>query len=72
MPFFTLYKQGYNIPSVLPYSPDKTFNDLQKILTTKKMPLIPNCIPIKDYKIQINRRYLDGDILVMGKECEII
>jgi hypothetical protein len=36
------------------------------------MPSIQNNIPIKDYKIQINRRYLDGDKLEIGKECEII
>jgi hypothetical protein len=72
-PFFTLYNRRVSdIPGVLPYSPEQTFQQLQAKLTSNKLPPSSFASSIKDYKIQAYRKNIDGDELELGPDGGII
>jgi hypothetical protein len=73
MNFFTLYHPRISkIPTVLPYSPDQTFQQLQTRLSGIELPPPSTRSSISDYKIQANRKYIDGDELQIGPDYRLI
>jgi hypothetical protein len=72
-PFFTLYNRTVSdIPGVLPYSPEQTFQQLQSKLSSSKLPPASFASSIKDYKIQAYRKHILGDELELAPDGTIL